>query len=170
MAAFKFDPSTVEKRENNFELIPAGNYLAQITETEIKALTSGNGDGLKLTFEILSEGHRGRKIWVNLNIRHSNAQAEQISQQQLRELCEAAGIARLDDTDQLKGIPVDVKVKIRKSTNPAYEDQNEIVGYKSASSQAQPGFRAQPGAAANTPAVTPSGGKPPAPWETKRAA
>ena len=38
MAQFNFDSSTVAPRENNFEVLPAGTYNAQVTESEITAL------------------------------------------------------------------------------------------------------------------------------------
>lgn len=132
MAQFNFDTSSVEKRENNYELLPAGWYVGQVTESEIVPLKSGNGQSLKLTIEILSEGYRGRKVWARLNVQHSNPDAERISQQQLRELCEAIGLGRMTDTVQLHNLPFGVKVKIREDKTGQYEPQNEVAGFKPA--------------------------------------
>ena len=167
MASFSFDTAAVAPRENNFELIPAGAYVAQVTESSIVDLKTGNGQALKLTFELLTEGYRGRKIWVNLNIKHTNPTAEQISQQQLRELCEAVGLSRMVDTAELHNKPVEVKVKIRVSKDPQYSDQNEIVGYKAASGAPAPSFNA-PRVSAAPAANAPAAGSPP--WQKKAAA
>ena len=171
MANFSFDTGAVEKRENNYELLPAGWYTAQISASEIRDMKSGNGQALKLTFDVLSEGYRGRKIWVQLNIRHTNPKAQTIAQQQLRELCEAIGLARFNDTTELHNKPVGIKVKIRKSDNPQYEDQNDVAGYKPAAGAGnvpQAGMAARPSAPAPANAP-PAGGAPTPPW-AKRAA
>ena len=173
MAQFSFDTGSVEKRESNFELLPAGWYTAQVIETEIVPLKSGNGEALKLTFEVLQDGYRNRKVWSRLNVRHTNADAERISQQQLRELCESIGLARFNDTAELHYKPVQIRVKVRKDETGQYEDQNEVAGFKPAQAGAaapRPGLPpARPAAPAAGPAPAPSGGAPTPPW-MKRAA
>jgi hypothetical protein len=177
MAQFQFDTNTVAPRENNFEVLPAGTYAGQVTESEIVSLKSGNGSALKLTIEVLTEGYRGRKVWARLNVRHNNPTAEQIAQQQLRELCDSVGLVRMTDTVELHNKPFQVKLKIRKDDTGQYEDQNEVVGFKAlggspahaqamvaaTSMQPMPGgtFPTQPAAA--TGAATP-------PWVKKTAA
>lgn len=171
MASFSFDTNTVEKRENNFELLPAGWYVAQVVESDIVNLKSGNGQAIKLTFDVLSEGHRGRKIWAQLNVRHNNPEAERIAQQQLRELCDSIGIVRMTDTAELHNKPMQVKVKVRVSKDPQYEDQNEISGYKSAGGASAPAMQIPARAAA--PAAAPAAAAPASsspPWAKKSAA
>lgn len=165
MAQFQFDTGSVEKRESNYELLPAGWYTAQVTESEIVTLKTGNGQAIKLTFTILSDNYRGRKVWTRLNVRHTNPKAETVAQQQLRELCESIGLARMNDTVELHNKPVDIKVKIRKDETGQYEDQNEVSGFKPvAGGQAPAAARpaASPAAAAAPSAAVP-------PW-AKRAA
>lgn len=178
MAQFNFDTNSAPKRENNYELLPAGWYTAQVTESELVALKSGQGQALKLTFEVLTDGYRNRKVWARLNVRHSgSAQAEQIAQQQLRELCESVGIVRMQDTVELHNKPVQIKVKIRKDDTGQYEDQNEVTGFKPvggspAHGQAMTAGMAQRAAVppANAPAAAPAaaGGSTP-PWAKKAA-
>lgn len=167
MASFSFDTSTVAPRENNYELLPAGWYVAQITDSEIVDLKSGNGKAIKLTFDVLSEGYRGRKIWAQLNVRHNKQRAEQIAQQQLRELCDSLGIVRMNDTAELHNKPIQIKVKVRKSDNPQYEDQNDISGYKAAGGASAPSVMIPPRAAAPS-ASAPTASSPP--WAKKNAA
>jgi len=167
MANFSFDTSTVEKRENNYELLPAGDYVAQVTESSIEPLKSGNGQCLKLTVTVLQEGYNGRKIFCRLNVQHTNPTAEQIAQQQLRELCDAIGVVRMTDTTELHNKPFVARVKIRVSKDPQYTDQNEISGFKPAggATAPRPAFAAP---AANAPVASPAAGSTP-PWAKKTA-
>lgn len=177
MAQFNFDTNNVEKRENNYELLPAGWYTAQVTESEIVNLNSGNGKALKLTIEVLSDGYRNRKVWARLNVQHTNPKAETIAQQQLRELCDSIGVVRMQDTVELHNKPVQIKVKIRKDDTGQYEDQNEVTGFKAvggspahgqaiASGMAQ--RAAAPQASAPAAAAPAAGGSAP-PWAKKTA-
>lgn len=171
MAQFSFDTGSVEKRESNYELLPQGWYTAQVSESSVVSLKSGNGQAIKLTFDILSDQYRGRKVWAQLNVRHTNPKAETIAQQQLRELCDAIGLARFNDTVELHNKPVQIKIKIRKDDTGQYEDQNDVTGYKPANGAAPvpsagPVARPSAPAPANAPAA---GGAPTPPWQ-KRAA
>lgn len=136
MAQFQFNTQDAPKRENNYELLPAGWYIGQVTESSVAPLASGKGTCLKLIFTILQQGYNGRKIFTRLNVRHENAQTEKIANEQLRELCEAAGVAAMQDTVELHNKPVQIRVKVRVSDNPQYEDQNEAVGFKPAAAGA----------------------------------
>jgi hypothetical protein len=186
MAAFSFETSNAPKRENSFELMPAGFYTAQITESEIVDLKSGLGQALKLTFEVLQDGYRNRKVWARLNVRHTGSPAaEQIAQEQLRELCEAIGVVRMSDTTELHNKPVSIRVKIREDKSGQYEAQNEVVGFKAAAGGSSHGFAIPPSsprsfpasaanmASANTAAASAPGTAAPAaispPWAKKTA-
>jgi hypothetical protein len=167
MAQFEFNTDSVEKRKNSYELLPAGWYTAQVAESEIVDMKSGNGQALKLTIEVLQDGYLGRKIWTRLNVRHTDQKTEGIAQQQLRELCDSIGLARFRDTTELHNKPMQIKVKIRKDDSGKYEDQNEVNGFKPAIGGGGHVAAAAPRAAvpaANAPAA---GAVPP--WQ-KRAA
>lgn len=175
MAQFSFDTNNAPKSDRNFELLPLGWYTAQVTESEIVDLKSGQGQALKLTFEVLQDGYRNRKVWARLNIRHSGSpEAERIANEQLRALCESIGIVRMQDTVELHNKPVQIKVKVREDKSGQYEPSNEISGFKAAGGAAAPASAPVPGAAprpsappaaaANAPAA---GGTPP--WAKKAA-
>lgn len=172
MANFSFDTNSVEKRENNYELLPAGWYVAQVTDSDIVTLKSGNGQAIKLTFDVLSEGYRGRKVWSQLNVRHNNPKAEQIAQQQLRELCDSIGIVRMSDTTELHNKPVQIRVKVRTDDTGQYEPQNEVAGFKAAGGAPAPAMqipaRAPAAAPAASAAAAPAAATPP--WQKKSAA
>jgi hypothetical protein len=176
MAQFNFDTNNAPKRENNYELLPAGWYTAQVTESELVALKSGQGQALKLTIEVLDDGYRNRKVWARLNVRHSGSpKAEQIAQEQLRELCESIGVVRMQDTVELHNKPFSVKLKVRKDDTGQYEDQNEVTAFKPAGGspahgQAMAAGMAQRAAApaSAAPAAAAAGGATP-PWAKKAA-
>ena len=175
MAQFSFDSNTAPKRENNYELLPAGFYTAQVIESDIVPLASGQGQALKLTFEVLQDGYRNRKVWARLNIRHSGSpEAERIANEQLRELCESIGVVRMSDTVELHNKPVQIRVKIREDKTGKYEPQNDVIGYKPVAGSAaapmapaMPGSAPRPSAAPAAANAAAAGGTPP--WAKKAA-
>jgi hypothetical protein len=151
MAQFNFDASTVAPQQSTGPL-PAGTYLAHIVESDVQPLKSGNGEGLKLTFEIIDGQFKGRKVWENLNIRHSNEDTQRIAQSQLSGLCHAVNVIKLLDTAALHFKPVRINVTVREAQG-IYKASNNIKGYEAAG-----GGISAPAAAptAPTPAETPA--------------
>jgi hypothetical protein len=153
MAQFNFDASTVTPQAATGP-VPAGTYLAHITESDVQPLKSGNGTGLKLTFEIIDGQYKGRKIWENLNIQHSNEDTQRIAQSQLSALCHAVNVIKLQDTAALHLKPVNLKVVVREAQGQ-YQASNNIKGYESVG-----GVRQQPALfaaqAEEAPAVAPA--------------
>jgi hypothetical protein len=153
MAQFNFDASTVAPQQATGPL-PAGTYLAHITESDVQPLKSGNGEGLKLTFEIMDGQFKGRKIWENLNIRHSNEDTQRIAQSQLSGLCHAVNVIKLMDTAALHFKPVRINVTVREAQG-IYKASNNIKGYESAGGFSAPAATPQaptPAPVAETPA------------------
>ena len=68
---------------SEFEAIPAGKYLAMITDSETKPTKSGSGSYLQLTFQILDGEYKGRFLWARLNLNNPNATAVQIAKAEL---------------------------------------------------------------------------------------
>jgi hypothetical protein len=130
MAQFNFDASQVAPQASTGPL-PAGVYLAHIVESDVQPLKSGNGEGLKLTFEVIDGQFKGRKIWENLNIRHSNEDTQRIAQSQLSALCHAVNVIKLMDTAALHFKPVRISVTVREAQGQ-YKANNNIKGYESA--------------------------------------
>lgn len=124
-----FNAATIDVPERAFDLIPAGVYVAEITDSEERPTKSGNGSYLQLTFRIIEGDHSGRLIWDRLNLDNPNQKAVEIAVQRLAEICQAVGKQKVNDSEELHGIPMRVKVRIRKGDN-GYEDSNEIFGYQ----------------------------------------
>jgi len=153
MAQFNFDASTVAPQASSGP-VPAGTYLAHITESDVQPLKSGKGTGLKLTFEIIDGPQKGRRVWENLNIQHENEDTQRIAQSQLSALCHAVNVIKLQDTAALHLKPVTIKVVVREAQGQ-YQASNNIKGYESAGGvrASAPAFVAQ---AEEAPAAKPS--------------
>jgi hypothetical protein len=151
---FDFNPSDVPVTEKSFEVLPPGWYTASITGAEVKATKSGTGQYLRVEYTISGPSGAGRKVWSNYNVRNENPKAESIGREQLAELCRCVGLARVNDTDQLLGANVSVKLKVREASN-GYEAQNEVQAHKALEGSAPPAPAAASKAAAK------AGPKPP---------
>jgi hypothetical protein len=122
-----FDANQVEPSAD-FEAIPAGKYLAMITESEIKPTKSGAGSYLQLTFEILEGPYKGRFLWSRLNLDNQNATTVQIARAELSSICRAVGVMTPSDSVELHNLPMLITVKCKKRDDTG-EVSNEIKGY-----------------------------------------
>jgi hypothetical protein len=151
MAQFNFDASQVAPQQSSGPL-PAGVYLAHIVESDVQPLKSGNGEGLKLTFEIIDGQFKGRKVWENLNIRHTSEDTQRIAQSQLSALCHAVNVIKLMDTAALHFKPVRINVTVREAVGQ-YKASNNIKGYEAAGGGiSAPATAPTPAPVAETPA------------------
>jgi hypothetical protein len=159
MAQFNFDASQVAPQASTGPL-PAGVYLAHIVESDVQPLKSGNGKGLKLTFEVIDGQFKGRKVWENLNIQHTNEDTQRIAQSQFSALCHAVNVIKVMDTAALHFKPVRISVTVREAQGQ-YKANNNIKGYEAAGSAP---------ATAPTPAPTPVADSPVWPTAEQEAA
>lgn len=156
MAKLGFDASTVEP-STGFQALPKGDFLMVITDSEMKPIKSGKGEGLNLTFEVIDGPHTRQKAFLWLNLVHENAQAVEISQRTLSAICHAVGVMKPDDSEQLHDIPL--IVTMAKDRNDP--DRTVPQGFKSAKEGTVPAGTNRTPPAAKTASATP-------PW--KRAA
>ena len=155
-----FDVNSMPKSERSFEPLPAGWYNVTISGAELKQTKAGTGEYIAVRYDVAGPTHAGRVVFGNLNIKNPNPTAESIGRQQLGELMRAAGFAKVEDTDQLIGGRLQIKLDIRKSEQ--YGDSNDVKGFKSlASGSAMPTVAA---AAAQAPAAS---AKAAPPWVKK---
>ena len=159
-----------EDTGGDFSPIPAGDYTASIKSADLTPTKDGSGQYIKLRLDVTGPTHAGRVIFSNVNIRNQSSAAEQIGRAQLGAIMKAAGMATLQDTDQLVGVQLGIKVAIREArTTPegkTYEASNEVKGYKALGGTAPVvnGTMPKPGATAAAPAA----GKAAPPWAAKR--
>jgi len=122
-----FNANQVEPT-TEFEPIPAGKYLAMVTDSEMKPTKSGSGNYLQLTFQILEGEYKGRFVWARLNLHNDNATAVQIARSELSALCRAVGVMTPTDSVDLHNLPLIITVKCKRRDDTG-DITNEIKGY-----------------------------------------
>ena len=115
----------------------------------------GSGQYIRCRYNITGPTKAGRVVFGNLNIMNKSQKAEEIGRQQLGELMRCIGLGRIEDTDQLIGCPLQIKLSIRPAEN-GYAAQNEVRG-----------FRVAEGAAPAKAAPAASSSKAAPPWAKK---
>ncbi|MCA9267838.1 MAG: DUF669 domain-containing protein, partial [Planctomycetales bacterium] len=120
---------------SDFDPLPAGKYLAVITESETKANKAGTGSYLQFTFQIIDGEHKGRLLWGRLNLDNPNQTAVKIARGELSAICRAVGVMQPKDSVELHDLPLVIKVKCKKRPDTA-EIANEIAGYEKKESAA----------------------------------
>lgn len=111
-----------------FDPIPAGKYLAVITESETKPTKSGVGQYLQFTFQIIEGEHKGRLVWTRLNLDNPNATTVKIARAELSAICRAAGVLAPKDSVELHNIPLLITVGQKKRDDTG-EMTNVVKGY-----------------------------------------
>ncbi|MDR0391803.1 MAG: DUF669 domain-containing protein [Planctomycetaceae bacterium] len=127
MAQLNFDASQVDP-SIPFEVLPSGKYVAEITNTELKPIKSGDGSYLEFEYTIIDGQYRGRKVWDRLCLNHRNPNTVEIARSNLSAICHAVGVLKPHDSSELHRIPLAITIKLKRddSTDNIY---NEIRGY-----------------------------------------
>ena len=126
MSTLNFNAETVEPSVP-FEAIPAGKYIAIITDSDMKDTRSGSGRYLQLEFEITDGEYRGRKLWTRLNIENTNPEAVRYARADLAAICRAVGVLHPVDSVELHNLPLQITVKCRKNQDD--EITNEVKSF-----------------------------------------
>ena len=114
--------------DRDFAPIPAGWYTAAIVGAESKTTKAGTGNYIAVRFDVIGPEHQGRVVWCNLNTRNPNPKAEEIGRQQLGDIMRAIGLSKLEDTDQMLGGNLSIKVTVK--NDPNYGPGNEVKAFK----------------------------------------
>ena len=122
-----FDATNVDPA-TDFEPLPAGKYLAVITDSEMKPTKSGNGHYLELVFQVIEGQFKNRMLWSRLNLDNPSAQAVEIARGELSAICRAVGVMQPRDSSELHDRPLLVTVKCRRREDTG-DVVNEIKGY-----------------------------------------
>ena len=146
-----FDANQVEPT-GDFEAIPAGKYLAVITDSELKPTKAGNGSLLVLTFQIIEGSHQNRLVWARLNLDNPNPVAVQIARADLSAICRAVGVTNPKDSAELHNLPLLIQVRCKKRLDTG-DMVNEIKGYakRQVTTQVPPPVQAVPANNATAP-------------------
>lgn len=131
-----FDANQVEPT-GDFEPIPAGKYVAVITDSEMKPTKAGTGSLLQLTFQVIEGDYANRLLWARLNLDNPNATAVQIAQAELSAICRAVGVLAPNDSVELHNLPLVIHVRCKRRDDTG-EISNEIKGYSRKEKPAPP--------------------------------
>ena len=141
-----FDANQVEP-STAFDPIPAGKYLAVITDSEMKPNKAVTGHYLQRAFQVREGDFKGRFLWARLNLDNPNATAVQIARAELSAVCRAVGVLAPNDSADLHNLPLVIDVRCKKRPDTG-EITNEIKGYTKKESPTPP---AAPATANTTP-------------------
>jgi len=153
-----FSAAELPQSDRNYDPIPEGWYDVEIKGAELRTTKAGNGQYIAVRYDVTGPTHAGRVVYGNLNVSNPNPKAEEIGRQQMGELMRSIGLPVLQDTDQLVGGRLSIKVSIRKSEQ--YGDSNDVKGFKALAGGAAPAVAA-PSAPAPQSAAAPAGSAPP---------
>src|SRR5262245_563783 len=165
-----FDPATQEG--NSWDVLPVGEYVAQVVEASILQPNSGDGHYLALTWKIIGGDYEGRQVWQRITFLHSSEQAQTIGRKTLKDLCIATDVAeRVEDAEVFRFKPVRIRLGIERDKQGVYPDKNRISRILPLEPKSvEPEQPTKPAAtkvpsAAKTPKPAPAG---PAPWHAQR--
>lgn len=181
MAAFNYDQGAQPQARDDYSIMPEGDYVGHVEESEITENKARTGDILKLTWILDTEGFKGRKIWQRINVRHQTAEAQRIGQIELANVKAALGLAQVQITDtlQLHNKQAGLRIKIEKGTPGTKYDKDsnvvfDVVPASGVAAAPQPGTAPAPApapaathAAAPAPSAAPAANTPP--WLKKAA-
>ena len=125
LTGYQYNPN--DAKENNYEALPAGDYNCIIVDSELADAKKPGNKYLKLTWRVIDGPKKDRQFFEILNIINSNQQAKEISQRALNSICLNAGFNQTpQDSAQLHGIPMIVKLGITGSEDDEYGIQNRV--------------------------------------------
>lgn len=88
-----------ETETNDFEVLPASEYLAEITEVDGEKGSNAKGEYycVSLTFEVKDEAYASRKVWHRIYTEHSNSDWARKNRGELKRLYLNTGSKNLTD-------------------------------------------------------------------------
>lgn len=157
-----FDANKIEITRGPSEAVPAGEYLVEIVSSEEKQTKAGTGSYLEFSFKVIEGEHQGHRFWSRLNLRNQNPVAVEIAKQELASICRAVGMPNPEDSSDMHGEPL--LVRVVQTTSPEGYVRNEIKGYKACKDPAE-----KQQAPAKAPAKATWGKAPAKPVQTQMA-
>jgi hypothetical protein len=127
MAMLPTEAFDVEVEDRKYPPIPAGDYSVVITQAELKHTEKG-GQQIAVRYEIEAGTLAGRLVFDSLNIINTGDNAkitEQIARRSLIQIFEAIGKPGAQDTDDMIGGRLKVRVKVK--DHPKYP--NDVTKY-----------------------------------------
>jgi len=108
--------------------LPVGVYSMIIVRSQQKQTKKGDGVFVEVEFDITAPGqYTRRKFWDTFNIMNPSAEAQRIGLEQIGKLAKAAGLAVLEDDQELLNREVQAEIYIGKDGNGT--PRNRVSGY-----------------------------------------
>lgn len=158
MAMLNFNAANVVPDTGSGDPIPAGWYVAMVTESDIKPTSNGMGARLAVTMTVQEpQKWAGRKVFTGFNIKNDNPVAQDIAFKQLSALAHAVAVLQVEDSQQLHGIPLKIRVKVKPASG-TYEPSNDITAYRNMAEDVKLGPANPEAAGVGAPGVSAPGG------------
>lgn len=168
-----FDATQYEPDQGVGDPLPSGWYNVVIDEIGKKPTRDGMGEYVEMRFSVVDGQHQNRKVYNTFNTKNANQQTVEIANRQLSAVCHAVNVLKPTVWDQIKGIPLKIKVGPKPASGD-YGPGNKILAYKHISHDVDTAGGdggAAFGAGTPSPAPAATGGTPPAqPWAQAPAA
>jgi len=149
-----FTPANTENNNegmNDYSAIPVGDYAGMIVKSQMKKTKAGDGSYLDLQIRIIDGKYKGRILFDKLNLDNPNPVAVQIANKTMNSICQACEKVAVEDSEELHGIPMSLKVGKTKAT-AAYPESNKITLYGKYTGDYQPGDESTTAAGPSTAA------------------
>jgi hypothetical protein len=165
------EPFRPEDEEGNtgWENVPAGEYVAQVIEAQVRPPRTNDGYGLNLVWKILEGDCEGRQIWQWITFQHSSQMAQGIGRKMIKDACTAFDISEhLENAEPLLFKPARIRVGIEPGQDGL--DRNKVkrilplAAEKPTTTKEEPETKPAP----RTQGPSRPGPVGTAPWHTKR--
>ena len=125
---------------DDFAPIPAAWYPAEIVKSEMKNSNKHTEQEprqyLNLQFKIIGDSYANRRVFHMLNLVNPSEQTVEIANKQLKKICTSVGLVSVDDSEELHGKPLEIKVAIEEETDD-YPAKNVVKGFRALEGVAQ---------------------------------
>jgi hypothetical protein len=121
-----FELNLDEIEGSKYSLLPAGSYEAEIVSATIASTKKGNGQIVNISWAITSGEYEKRRIFQNIVVQHTSAEAQEIGRRTIKDISSACGVTgQLTDLETLRFKPCMLSVKIEPG-NDQYEAKNRV--------------------------------------------
>jgi len=158
--SFNFNAANVAPSQA-LDALPNGWQNVQITNSEQKPTSKGDGQMIVFEFTVLDGPYKGRKIFDQLCLVHPNPTTVEIAYKNLSAICHATNRIQIQQTTaEVHGIPMMIKLKKREARRTEdgkeYDANNEVKGYDKYGSDHELAHGTFAGGVAGAPQGTPS--------------
>lgn len=150
-----------EPSSNNFDPLPAGDYVAEVVQAEREPITrsTDKGDCLALTWKVRDGEYAGRLFWQRINLwwdapEKTPGKVREIANAEFAAIREATGIKMPKSTDEI--LERACLVRLKTKADPGYNPRNEVVNVKPVGGAPARAGRAPVSRPAASPAARPA--------------